>query len=326
VDIRRLGNLWPVSALTIGGGGLGQVWGTTSREEAVATLRDAIDGGITLIDVAPSYGEGEAEAVVGDAFNGRLPYGVRVSSKAHVGGFEPSEVESALRRSLDESLLRMRIEHVDLFVLHGQILPIPDPERSTWTTPLGLYEEAVRPALQKLVDEGRVGAWGITAVQFPGVLESVFTADPAPQAAQMIANLLDSPGDMAWSDEIADPRGMARWARERGIGVMGIRAVQAGALTDSLDRRLGPGHPARVDFERAAPLRALADELGESTAALAHRYALTMDDVDTVVLGVKNREELAECLRVAELGTLPEDVMRRVDDLTAPLRDVDGAG
>jgi aryl-alcohol dehydrogenase-like predicted oxidoreductase len=326
VDIRRLGNLWPVSALTIGGGGLGQVWGTTSREEAVATLRDAIDGGITLIDVAPSYGEGEAEAVVGDAFNGRLPDGIRVCSKVHVGGFEPSEVEGALRRSLDESLLRMRIEHLDLFLLHGQIVPRPDPERSNWTTPVGLYEEAVRPALQNLVDEGRVGAWGITAVQFPGLLESVFTADPAPQAAQVIANVLDSPGDMAWTDDIAEPRGLARLARERDIGVMGIRAVQAGALTDSVDRPLERGHPARVDFERAAPLRALADELGESTAALAHRYALTMGEVDTVVLGVKSREELAECLRVAELGALPEDVMRRIEGLMAPSSEAGDAG
>jgi len=178
VDVRSLGNLWPVSALTIGGGGIGQVWGKTSREESVATLREAIDGGITLIDVAPSYGEGEAEAVVGDAFDGRLPDGIRVCSKAHVGGLEPSEVEAALRRSLDESLLRMRIDYLDLFLLHGQILPSTDPERSTWTTPLGLYEEAVRPAFQKLVDEGRIGAWGVTAVQFPELLKSVFTSEP----------------------------------------------------------------------------------------------------------------------------------------------------
>jgi aryl-alcohol dehydrogenase-like predicted oxidoreductase len=326
VDIRTLGNLWPVSALTIGGGGLGQVWGPTSREEAVATLRDAIDGGITLIDVAPSYGEGEAESVVGDAFAGRLPDGVRVCSKVHLGGVEPSEVDNALRLSLDESLRRMRIDHVDLFLLHGQIVPVPDPERSTWTTPLGLYEEADRPALQRLVDEGRIGAWGITAVQFPEVLESVFTADPTPQVAQMIANLLDSPGDMAWTDDIADPRRMARWARDRGIGAMGIRAVQAGALTDSLDRDLEREHPAMVDFERAAPLRVLANELGESTATLAHHYALTMDEVDTVVLGVKNREELAECLRVADLGPLPEDVMRRVEGVMAPLREAGHAG
>ena len=48
-----------VSALTLGGGGLGQVWGETSREEAVATVNLAIEKGITHLDVAPMYGKGD---------------------------------------------------------------------------------------------------------------------------------------------------------------------------------------------------------------------------------------------------------------------------
>ena len=53
-----------VSALTLGGGGLGQVWGETTREEAVKTVNLAIGQGITHLDVAPMYGKGEAEKVV----------------------------------------------------------------------------------------------------------------------------------------------------------------------------------------------------------------------------------------------------------------------
>ena len=53
-----------VSALTLGGGGLGQVWGETTREEAVATARLALDSGITHFDMAPMYGKGEAERVI----------------------------------------------------------------------------------------------------------------------------------------------------------------------------------------------------------------------------------------------------------------------
>ena len=56
-----------VSALTLGGGGLGQVWGDTTREEAVATARLALDSGITHFDMAPMYGKGEAERVIGEA-------------------------------------------------------------------------------------------------------------------------------------------------------------------------------------------------------------------------------------------------------------------
>ena len=40
-----------VSALTLGGGGLGQVWGETSREEAVATVNLAIEKGLSLIHI-----------------------------------------------------------------------------------------------------------------------------------------------------------------------------------------------------------------------------------------------------------------------------------
>src|SRR5215813_14806693 len=46
---------------------------------------------------------------------------------------------------------------------------------------------------------------------------------------------------------------------------------------------------------RAACFRVLARELGESPASLAHRYALSLAGVATVVLGVKNRTELREC-------------------------------
>src|ERR671930_2409084 len=104
MEMRTLGRLWPVSALTLGGGGLGQLWGSTTREEAVATVREAVDAGITLLDVAPRYGDGEAERVVGEAFGGRLPPGVRVSTKHRVSNPAPGEVFQRLQRSPVQSL------------------------------------------------------------------------------------------------------------------------------------------------------------------------------------------------------------------------------
>ncbi|MEM9359458.1 MAG: aldo/keto reductase, partial [Pseudomonadota bacterium] len=64
METRKLGQLWPVSVLALGGGGVGQLWGETTREECVATVRAAVDQGITLLDMAPRYGDGEAEVVV----------------------------------------------------------------------------------------------------------------------------------------------------------------------------------------------------------------------------------------------------------------------
>ena len=71
MQTRRFGGVGEISALTLGGGGIGQVWGPTSREESVATVRSAVDSGITFVDLAPGYGNGEAETVIGEAFDGR---------------------------------------------------------------------------------------------------------------------------------------------------------------------------------------------------------------------------------------------------------------
>src|SRR5713226_10189531 len=99
MEERRLGRLWPVSVLTLGGGGLGMLWGETTFAECVATVHAAVEAGITLFDLAPRYGDGKAEEVVGTAFSGRLPDGVRVTSKCNLGEAAPGEIEAILRRS-----------------------------------------------------------------------------------------------------------------------------------------------------------------------------------------------------------------------------------
>jgi aryl-alcohol dehydrogenase-like predicted oxidoreductase len=311
--MRNLGRLWPVSVLTLGGGGLGQVWGPTTRDEAVATVREAIDQGITLLDVAPTYGDGEAERVVAKAFAGRLPDGVRVVTKHLLGNPPPGEVLTRLERSLGASLERMGLAFVDLFVLHGYIVPtqvVGGEDR----TPRSLFVEAVRPAFERLVAQGRIGAWAITGIAAPSAILETLAEDPPPGAVQAITNLLDSPGDMRVNDEQPRPRDIIALAASRDIGVMGIRAVQAGALTDRIDRDLPDDDATMVDFRRAAPFRDVAGELGESPASLAHRYALSMAGVDTVVLGVKNRTELRECLAAEAKGPLEAEVVGRIDE------------
>jgi aryl-alcohol dehydrogenase-like predicted oxidoreductase len=129
---------------------------------------------------------------------------------------------------------------------------------------------------------------------------------------QCIANLLDSPGALKFFDGPAKPRAIMTAARANGVGVMGIRAVQAGALTSAIDRSLPADHPEMRDFTRAAGFRRLAEELGTTPAALAYRYALSLD-IDTLVLGVKNRRELTECVAAAEAGPLPQELLARVD-------------
>jgi aryl-alcohol dehydrogenase-like predicted oxidoreductase len=312
-----LGRLWPVSALTLGGGGIGMVWGETSFDECVATVHDAVAAGIDLLDLAPTYGNGKAEEVVGAAFHGRLPDGVRVTSKCGLGNAPGSEVEPMLRRSIEGSLGRLRLSRLDLFFLHSNVVPdaTHPAQRPDLAGRMTLYETFVanvRPAFEKLVGEGLIGAWGLTGIGHPDTIIRLLGDRPAPAVVQCIANLLDSPGALKFFDGPAKPREVMAAARANGVGVMGIRAVQAGALTSSLDRQLPADHPEISDYARAAGFRRIAAELGVTPALLAHRYALSLA-VDTVVLGVKNRVELAECVAAAEAGQLPADLMARID-------------
>ena len=313
MEQRTFGSLgYDVSALTLGGGGIGQVWGPTTREESVATTREAIELGINLLDVTPSYGDGEAERVVGEAFGGRLPDGVRVSTKCRVNAPPAAGVAELLRSSLTESLERLRLDRVDVFIVHNMLVADADADRYAGT-PLALFEETVRPALEGLVSEGLAGAWGITGIGVPDAVIAALRSGTPPGVVQCIANLLDSAGAIRRFEGPLRPREVIAAAGEQGVGVMGIRAVQAGALTDAIDRELPEGHGDALDFDRAAPFRDLAREVGESPAALAHRYALSMPGVSTVVLGVKNREELRECVDAEARGPLDAELMSRID-------------
>lgn len=315
-----LGSLWPVSRLVLGGGGLGQLWGTTSREEAVATVHAAVAGGITLFDLAPLYGRGEAEAVIGEAFAGRPAPELRFTTKCQLGNVPAEAVASTIRRRLERSLETLRLSRVDLLFLHSNIIPdgyrFPrDSEtQDHFATPLSLFRDHVRPAFEKLREEGLMGDWGITGIGVPETVMTVLGEAPRPSVVQCIANCLDSAGSIQRFDEPAQPRNIIATARAHGVGVLGIRAVQAGALTDAIDRPLPADHPEVLDYHRAKSLRALAAQAGMTMADLAHRYALSMDGVDAVILGVKNRQELAECLAAEAAGPLPAELIRAIDE------------
>ena len=311
------GSLFPVSTLTLGGGGLGQLWGQTTFSECVATVKAAVDAGINLLDLAPRYGDGKAESVVGAAFGGRLPAGLRVTTKCNLGNPPVARIGSILRQSIESSLRLLQLDRIDLFFLHSNIVP---EGHAMWGntgaverfTPYPMFVDHVRPLFETFVQEGLIGAWGITGIGHPDAILDVLGQGPAPAVVQCIANLLDSPGGLKFYDEPARPRDIMAAAKARGIGVMGIRAVQAGALTAAIDRDLPADHPEVRDYARAAGFRVLCAEIGENPAVIAHRYALSLP-IDTLVLGVKNRQELAECAAAAEAGPLSAELLARVD-------------
>jgi len=314
-----LGPFADISRLTLGGGGLGRLWGETSQAEAVATLHEAIDAGVNLIDTAPSYRD--CEAVVAAAFDGALPSGVRITTKCYLGTPTAGEAEGRLVASLDASLEAMKLDRVDLFFLHSNICADDyvyargQHRRDEMATSWSAYVGEVVPAMQRLAAQGRIGAWGITGIGVPAAIRAALSHADAPQVVQAITNLLDSAGGIRNFSDPTEPRRIIDTAVQAGIGVMGIRAVQAGALTAQIDREMKPSHPEAIDYARAAPFRSLCAELGEDPAVIAHRYALSLPGVDTVVLGVKNRAELRQCLDAERQGPLEAEVMAKIDGL-----------
>ena len=313
------GALGEVSRLTLGGGGIGQGWGPTSREEAIATIKAAVDAGIDLLDTAPLYRN--CESIVAETFNGRLPAGLRVTTKCGLGSPEPEQVERALTQSLNGSLSAMKIDRVDIFFLHSNICADdyiyanrPDLQNS-FATRWSIYSEQVVPAMEKLQASGKIRQWGLTGSGVPDAIIRALGHSRPPGFVQAVTNVLDSAGSLRRYAEPARPREIIAAAVERGVAVLGIRAVQAGALTAQVDRELSPNNPDSRDYARAAPFRALCREIGEDPAVIAHRYALSMPGVATVILGVKNRDELTQCIDAEAAGPLEPRLIARIDGL-----------
>ena len=315
----NLGPLGEVSRLTLGGGGIGLVWGASSRDEAQATLGAAVESGINLIDTAPMYGA--CEAIIGETFQGAPPAHLRFTSKCALGSPAPGQAGAHIEASVEATLKTMRLERLDLYFLHSSMAPDGyayahgDGGRDQFSTRWSIYQDEVIPAFERLKAQGRIGAWGITGIGVPQTVLAALAHEPKPAVAQVITNLLDSAGGIRRYAEPPIPRTILAAARAREVGVMGIRAVQAGALTLAIDRPLSPNHPDARDFDRAGPFRTLCRSWGEDPALVAHRYALGMECVDTLVLGVKNRNELDQALTAEAAGPLDPAQLLQIEQL-----------
>ena len=312
-----------VSVLTLGGGGIGNVWGETTREESVLSVNLAIESGINHLDVAPMYGKGEAERVVGEALKGKDPTAINLTTKCRLGTVPDAEVYTRLNDSLCRSLETMGVDKVNLFLLHSQLieddyqLPVLNEHRASNATTLSCYYSAVIPAFEMLKKEGKIDHWGIGLGQEEALIKAINHEYP-PEAMQCAVNILNSIGAIGYISEKPDPNRVLQECQKRDIPILAIRAVQAGALTSSMDREPHPSGMDKADFndfDRALPFRELAKDWDESPASLAHRYALSVEKVSTVILGIKNRKELQECIDAEEKGKLSSREMKTLQSL-----------
>jgi aryl-alcohol dehydrogenase-like predicted oxidoreductase len=289
------------------------VWGPTTDEECVETVKQAVACGINLIDIAPVYGKGKSEEVVGHAWHDLSPKPL-IATKVFVMPDERKDLAGAVRRSIEGSLKRLGLGQIDIFQLHNQIEPQEpvSPRRLTLREVVG--QGGVLEAMQKLKDEGVVKALGFTGIARHDVVRELF-ADGRLQTVQLVTNILCSEGEMGASGDAPyrDHLEMVRLAQAAGLGVFGIRPFAAGSLTAAIDRTLPAEHPVVRDFALAQQhLGFLTTETASSLSLAAMRYALSLPGVSTVVTGAKNRTELAEAVAAVEAGPLTPTTMERI--------------
>ncbi len=288
-----------VSAVGLGCMGLSQAYGAADDDESIATIRRAMDLGVSLLDTAMSYGAGHNEQLVGRAIAGRReqvvlatkfgitrdPDGVRLDGRPeHVRGY------------CDASLTRLGVDAIDLYYLHRV-----DPD-----VPLA---DTVG-AMAELVEQGKVRHLGLSEVN-AGQLEQAAAVHPI-TAVQLEWSLF-------WREPEDD---VIPAARRLGIGVVPYSPLGRGILTGALpssgfgsgDFRANDPRFAGVDLTRnlalVDALRHLAEERGASPGQLALAWLLAQGADVVPIPGTRSAHRVAENAAAAALELSPTGLAR----------------
>jgi aryl-alcohol dehydrogenase-like predicted oxidoreductase len=176
MDKRTLGRTGrPVSVVGLGTWQLGADWGDVSEEDALAVLTAAADAGVTFFDTADVYGDGRSETVIGRFLAGRADRGITVATKMgrRVDQVPDNYVLDNFRAWTERSRRNLGVDTLDLVQLHC-------PPTSVYS------DDAVYDALDTLVDEGAVAAYGVSVEKVEEALAAI--ARPNVATVQIIAN------------------------------------------------------------------------------------------------------------------------------------------
>lgn len=292
------GNL-QVSALGLGCMGMTPIYAQPDPLEAVATIRAALDAGLTLIDTADAYAGGRNEELVGQAIAGRrhevvlatkfgnlrLPDGTRT-----VNG-KPEYVGEAC----DKSLQRLGVEYIDLYFVHRIDPDVP-------------IEDTVG-AMSRLVEAGKVRHIGLSEA-------GARTIRAAHATHSIVA--VQTEYSLATRDVEAD---ILPTCRELGIGFVAYAPLSRGLLSgqiSSLDE-LGE-NDRRRDMPRfkednLATNMAMVNAVGEiaaskgcSTACIALAWVLSRGDDIVPIPGCSRRTTLNDCLAALQVELSSNDI------------------
>jgi aryl-alcohol dehydrogenase-like predicted oxidoreductase len=309
MQTRTLGQGLHVSAMGLGCMGMSEFYGRADEDEAIRTIRRALELGITFLDTADMYGPFTNEKLVGRAIADRRDRVVLATKFGNVRGENGERLgidgrPEYVRRACDASLQRLGVDHIDLYYQH----------RVDQTVPI---EETVG-AMAELVRQGKVRHLGLSEAS-PATIRRAHAVHPI-TALQSEYSL--------WSRDPEEE--ILPTVRELGIGFVPYSPLGRGFLTGRFQRT---DDLAEDDFRRSHPrfqgdnlernlalverVRAIAEQKGATPGQLALAWVLAQGDDIVPIPGtkrVKYLEENAGALDVAltgdDLGALEEAAPR----------------
>jgi aryl-alcohol dehydrogenase-like predicted oxidoreductase len=303
-----------LGSMTFGGKGMWQAIGQLDASEATTLVGTALDAGVNFIDTADVYSDGESERHVGAALKslGRPREQIVVATKVR-GRVGPGVNQVGLSRahilaSIDGSLRRLGLDHVDLYQIHGF-----DP-----ATPI---EETVR-ALDDVVRSGKTRYVGFSNLPAWVASKAITFASDNGLARFQSAQVYYSVAGRDIEREIAP------LCQAEGLAILPWSPLAGGLLSGKFDpEKKGPTDSRRASFdfppvnmERLprvlGALRRVAEVTGTSVARVALAWQLTRPFVTSIILGAKKKEQLVDNLAAADLR-LPDDLVKILDDASA---------
>ena len=290
-----------VSAISFGAGPVSGLMTGADANAQRETVSAAIDAGINWFDTAPGYGAGSSETNLGRVLSELKPsQPIHIATKVRVPLDSTEPISDIIRRSVDESLQRLRVPSVTLLQLHNGISAEQGDEAASITPTDILSRGGVAETFARLRDEGLIRHLGLTGTGQPAAMKEVIrsgrfdTVQTPYNALNPSAGATSSvePNDTDYGNIVTD-------CAEQRMGVFAIRVFAAGALlgqAPSAHTLKTPYFPLDLyqrDAARAEQLRAELRD-GESLTEFALRFALSHSAVSSAIIGFGSPSHVAE--------------------------------
>ena len=307
--------------LSVLGFGCGAVGGLMVRgdpadqERAVAR---ALAAGVNYFDTAVQYGNGLSETNLGRILKKLKPANVVVGTKVRLPDGE-TRIGDTIAKSLEASLWRLQMDHVDIFHLHNSVTA----EGGGPALSVRQIMDEVVPAFEKLRGQGKIRFLGLTAIGDTPALHEVIGSG-AFASAQVVYNMLNpSAGEALRAAYPAqDYRRLFDATTAAGTGTIAIRVLAGGALSGSAERHriASPppepiGSAATYDADIAVARRFLplvAEGHAASLTEAATRFAISSKAVGTILVGIATPQQFEDALAAVEKGPLPQAALDRL--------------